>query len=384
MSKPRLAKIGALLVLVAGIAAGTAAVGMQKTPDARPKTKTAANIMMRPIPTAMAQAVENASVHLFPGEVRATRRVELAFSVPGLLRQLDAREGSRVTKGQIIARLDQRDFKYAYDAAKAECTFAKRDLDRFSSLWTQNVVSAGDYENAKADYDIARAKMQLKKKALADTVLYAPFNGVVVRRHVEDHEHIKAKQPILSLQDISTIEVLVQIPERILARRGVEGLADLLVHFDAEASPQSWHTGKVREYSAESDAVTRTYEMVVTLPPPSNLKIYPGMTATVKVRIPTQSPISGATPAAFSPAATRIPIEALWCGEDGESYVWIIAPEGGTPHRQKVDATSLSDSHVVIRAGLRPGTHVAVAGVHSLREDQPVRPLKQGKEGLDG
>ncbi len=234
MLKRHLVKFGAAILLIAGVGIGGAAVFAQKTPNASPLVE---KPVMRPIPTAVAQPVADARTHLFPGEVRANRRVELAFSVAGLLNKLSAQEGRTIKKGQVIATLDQRDFQFAYDAAKAKCSLAKHDLDRFSSLWKQNVVSMADYENAKTKYDVAQAEMLVKKKALADTVLYAPFNGVVVSRHVEDHEHILAKQSILSFQDISTIDVLIQVPECMIAQGGVEGFDHLLVHLTPTRKP---------------------------------------------------------------------------------------------------------------------------------------------------
>lgn len=375
MLKKHLVKLGIVAALVAGAGIGAAIVVAEQAPcDAISIEKK----VMRPIPTAVALPAAKNSVHLFPGEVRANRRVELAFSVSGLLEELYAQEGRTVKKGQVIAKLDQRDFQYAYDAAQAKCGYDQRELERFSTLWKKKVISVGDFENAKADYDVALSEMRLKKKALADTVLFAPFNGVVVTRHVEDHEHVKAQQPVLSLQDISTIEVLIQVPERLIAQEGVQGFKHLEVHFDADKEPQRWLKAGVREYSAVSDAVTRTYEVVVVLPPPAGLKLYPGMTATVRVRVPREMKTGE------SEQATLVPVEALWCGEDGKSYVWIIPPDGGSPKKQLVEAAPMSGANAVIKSGLRPGARVAVAGVHSLREDQPVRPVKKGKEGLDG
>ena len=95
MLKRHLVKFGAAILLIAGVGIGGAAVFAQKTPNASPLVE---KPVMRPIPTAVAQPVADARTHLFPGEVRANRRVELAFSVAGLLNKLSAQEGRTIKR----------------------------------------------------------------------------------------------------------------------------------------------------------------------------------------------------------------------------------------------------------------------------------------------
>ena len=203
--------------------------------------------------------------------------------------------------------------------------------------------------------------------------------GVVVSRNVENYEHVQAKQPILSFQDISTIEVVIQIPERLIAREGVSGFRNLLVHFDADVEPQRWLQARVREYSAESDPVTRSYEVVVLPRAPRKRHGLSG-----NDRLGESADARQGNRRARPDAATFVPVEALWQGPDGKQYVWVIDPQGGNPRKQEVEATVLTGDSVKILKGLRAGTHVAVAGVHTLREESLVRPMAAGKEGLDG
>ncbi len=375
MLPKHLVKTMLVSMVALGLGAGALALFAQETPPPAPQAN---NIVLRPIPTAVAHTLDNERLRVFPGTVRARRRVQLGFSVPGLLRTLNAREGRVIQKGEILARLDQRDFKHALDAARAKCSYAEHELERFRRLLAKNVATQGDYENVQTAYEVALAELRTREKALADTELPAPFEGVVVSRNVENYEHVQAKQPILSFQDISTIEVVIQIPERLIAREGVSGFRNLLVHFDADVEPQRWLQARVREYSAESDPVTRSYEVVVSLARPENVMVYPGMTASVKARMPAREQ------AARPDAATFVPVEALWQGPDGKQYVWVIDPQGGNPRKQEVEATVLTGDSVKILKGLRAGTHVAVAGVHTLREESLVRPMAAGKEGLDG
>ena len=334
--------------------------------------------VLRPIPTATVRAVRAREYREFPGGVRANRRVELKFAVEGRLQELNAQEGSSVRRGELVARLDQRDFRNQRNAARARNVQAMRDLQRFSLLKRQRVVTLADYEETKTAADVAQAELAIQEKALEDTELYAPFDGVVVKRHVERFEHVQAEQEIVSLQDISRIEVVIQVPERVIAQAGAAGLEQLQVRFDADPALDRWFNAGVREYGLESDKATRTYDVVVALPPPSGLQILPGMTATVRARL------RRSVPAGTGCRTVRVPAAALWSGSGGASFVWIIAADGGAPRKKQVEISGLSGDTALLCKGPEPGEQVAVAGLRSLHEKQPVRPMRPGREGLDG
>ncbi len=359
--------------VVLAIPVGIVALGSWDTQD----SASILPAVVQPIPIAVVLPSSGNRTRVFPGQVRACQRVELAFSVPGLLENLNAAEGCGVEQGEILARLDRRDYQYALDMATARFKKADRELARYSKLRKQKVAAEVEYENAQTDYNIALAELRMRQKALEDTILRAPFKGIVARRHVENHEHVRAKQAIVSFQDISRIEVVIQVPERLIAHGGTDTLGEIQVRFDADND--QWFDAAVSEHRAKSDRVTHTYDVVVGLTPPSDLMVFPGMTVTVKANI-------WVTPMASIPEEgfTLVPAEALCRGDNGESHVWVIDPTGGTPVKRAVETVRLWGGSVEIRSGLIPGERVAVAGLHKLREGILVRPMACGKEGLDG
>ena len=330
----------------------------------------------RPVSVAMVHSLSDENIRIFPGKVRGTHRVELAFSVSGLVKDLNIKGGQSVKRGEILALLDQRDFRNNLKMAKAKFVQAKKDLARFSTLREEKVIAEVKYEDTKTHYDVTQAELRLREKALEDTELRAPFDGVVVKRYIENHEHIRAEQPILSLQDISAAEVVIQVSERQMAHGGIAGLGQLKVHFDADTD--RWIDASVCEYSAESDPVTGTYDVVVRLVPPADLKVFPGMTASVRTHIPDS--MNGPT---ATGQTTQIPIEALCIDSDGETYVWVIDPDGGTPSKRIVTASLMCEDSAQISSGLKVGEYVATAGLSNLQEDIQVRPMPIGVEGLD-
>lgn len=330
----------------------------------------------RPVPTAIVQPLPKLLTREFPGKVRANRRVQLAFSVSGQLIELQALEGRLVRKGEVIARLDPRDYKNVLDVARAKYADAKQSFDRTKALHTQKVVSEAEYDRTKALFDMAAAELRIREKAMADTVLPAPFDGVIATRFVENHEHVKDKQTIVSIQDISRVEVVLQVPERLVAR-GAESLQNMKVRFDVDEG--RWFDATLREFSAEADSITRTYKLVLGMVPPEDIKVLPGMTATVRAEVIRCEPI-----AKWTESLTFVPYGAVVNGQDGKAYVWLIGPKASAPRKVQVDVGEPREDGIEIRSGLHPGQRIAVAGLNALKETMIVRPMREGGEGLDG
>lgn len=331
---------------------------------------------LRPIPTSEVAILAGQSYRKFPGSVRAAERVDMAFSIDGLLVELNAIEGTHVQKGKVLARLDQRDMHSDYDAAKARYDIAKKELDRAQVLIKKNVIARADFDSAESACDVAAAEMKIRKKALEDTVLTAPIDGVVAKRMIENYQHIKAKDTVLSIKNISEVDIVIQVPERFIATGGSKRFNTTKVSFDA--APGEWYDASIREFNIESDPVTRTYEVVVSLTPPENLEIYPGMTATV------QAPISETAGSTIDAAQKNlVPLAAVVGDENGTSYVWIVPEQGGNPEKTIVEIGQIRRGGIEVLSGLEPGQLVAIAGVHSLTADMKVRPANVKRGGLD-
>ena len=288
------------------------------------RIKEAETRLVRPIPTAVVLPLPELLTREFPGKVRANKRVQLAFSVAGQLIELNALEGRLVRRGEIVARLDPRDNRNARDAAKAKYDDAKRKFDRFETLYERKVVPQAEYDSTKAALEMAAAELRIRQKALDDTVLWAPFDGVIATRLVENHEHVKSQQSILSIQDISRVEVVVQVPERLIARGGARSLHNIAVHLDVDGGRE--FEAVVRELSTEADPITRTYRLVLEMEPPRDITVFPGMTAMVRAEVDRSRPVEG-----WTPNHTLVPYAAVVNGGDGKSYVWGDRRKGRGP-----------------------------------------------------
>lgn len=372
----KMKRVAVLITTACLILAGAASWLLMEDGSATlPSSRNTSPAALRPIPTALVRSASPTTAREFPGEVQATQRVELAFAVSGTLVELNALEGRAVEKGEVLARLDPRDYQNAVDSAQARYDEARRNLERARQLVADKVLSQSKLDEAKAAFEVTEAELRAAEKALEDSVIRAPFQGVVAKRHVENHEYVEPIDTILSLQDASRIEVIFQAPERLVAVHGVEGLRDVQVEFDAV--PGQWHEANLREYRTQADPVTRAYDLVVALEPPADLQILPGMTATVRLTVPAENVNTNPdTPLLVPPAA-------VFAGANGRPCVWVIG-EDGTPDRTPVTVGELHEAGIEVLDGLAAGERVAVAGVHTLTENMRVRPMAPDRRGLEG
>jgi len=210
----------------------------------------------------------------FPGRVRAVQRVELAFNVPGQILELPVTEGDAVPVGALLARLDPTSYQTALDLAQAELDAATAEYERVHQLWEKRqAVARAEVDRKRTAMEVARSRFAAAQKDLADTRLTAPFAGVVARRLAETFQNIQAKEPVLSLQNPDALEIVIHVPERVV--RGEPRRAAGFAVFDD--LPERRLPVTLKSFATEADPQTQTYEVVLSLTPPPDLRVLPGM-----------------------------------------------------------------------------------------------------------
>ncbi len=327
--------------------------------------------VVRPVKIMVVKDASKVMARGFPGKVRAARRAILSFNVSGRIVELPVEEGQHVKKGDLIAQLDKRDFLNAVKEAKARYREAEQQFRRYKELFAKGQVSKADFDRYLALRDIAKAKLEDTLNALCDTTLRAPFDGIISKRYMENYYEVKAKEPIVNLQDISKIEILVDVPELIIAAIRESGSVDVSARFDA--IPGKEFPLEVKEYSTEADPDTQTYQVVFVMDRPSDANILPGMMATVTAKF---------TEKEGQKVSVIIPSVAVLSEPGNKAYVWVYDAKQGVVHKRLVKIGSLVDSGAVrILEGLKPGETIVVAGIIKLKEGMKVRPWEKQREG---
>lgn len=310
-------------------------------------------------------------IRQFPALVEPAENARLTFRVPGKLNQFSIRPGQEVKQGEVLGRLDPTDFLLRVEQAKARYQLTQAQYDRVASLIETKMVSKAMYDEAKAQLQVAQADYKTAQTNLSYTQLVAPFAGMVSRTLVENHENVAAQQPILELQQKGMLDVIIQVPEDVIALVKKTADYEAKVEFDAYQG-QHFHA-KVKEWDTRADAATNSFKVVLSLPTPTEFNALSGMTANV---IADLSAFVEAKSTAFF-----IPASAVFQSADKAHQVWVYNDKEGQVNLRAVSVGRLTQQGLEITKGLEAGEQIVVAGVHQLSDAQPVRPW-QRERGL--
>lgn len=325
--------------------------------------------VIRPVKTMVVAGASSKFGRTFTASVRASDRVELAFQVPGKLIELPVKKGQNVEQGDLVGRLDPRDYKSNLQSAKAQYDKALANFKRGDELVEKGFISRTDYDRLIARRDVTAAELDKAKKAMDDTSLKAPFSGVVAQRFVENFTEVNAKQEIVSLQDTSLLELVVYVPEHIVALIRKDKARNTTIFAEFNSIPGEQFPLTIKEFSTQADAKTQTFEYVLAMPRPEGRNILPGMTANVRVT-------GTAMDESQVPASFTIPAIAVFADKESKPHVWIIKQPDNTAHARQVTTGQLSGSdQIEILDGINSGDVIAIAGVSQLREGMQVRPV---------
>ena len=358
-------RIFSFLLLAAAVAAVFFYDGAKPKADDTPPP-------VRPIKTVVVGPTKALLALHFPGVVDASTGVSLTFEVSGRIVDFPFvhSRGQHVEAGTVLARLDDRDYSNTVAKAEAELAYAESNFQRMDAALKKNAVSQDEHSSARASAEKARASLAIARKALGDTVLRAPFAGFISDVYVDNFDTVSSSTAILKLQDMSTLDLTVSVPESYVlsAPAGVRSNFAFEASFDS--LPGRAFPVRVKDAARIADSATQTYRATFTLDAPKDIDILPGMTCTVTAKVPdedTQEVAEG---------SLSVPFSAVGSAADATSFVWRLASNGDdtyTVHRATVELGSRVGESILVKSGLSAGDRVAVAGVTVLTEGRVVR-----------
>jgi RND family efflux transporter MFP subunit len=367
-------------------------------------------------------------VRAFPGKVEASKSVELAFQVPGLLIKEPGKEGQRVTRDQIIAQLRQEEFQARLTAAESQLAQgqaalsalkagerseeqmrresqlraaqvkvenAKTEFERYSRLLQSSAVSRSDYELAQTTYRIAQedaqAARQIVEKGAAARSEDVEAQEAVVRglESRADEARLQLKdstlrapydgviaqrlvnegQPVGASTPVvkfqdDEIDIVMDVPESFMANE-MRNTANLAMVAQLSGASGQTFPVAVKEAAQVADPKTQTFQVRVAMRRPAGFTALPGMTGIVTV---TYWPAGGPT------SRILVPISAVTRLDTGKQVVWILS-RNLTVSPRPVRMGAATGGTVEILTGLRPGDHIVVAGGWSLHDGMKVTDL---------
>lgn len=334
--------------------------------------------LVRPVKTVTLRSNGKGGLWQYYGTLQGGKRVDLSFRVSGPVRSIQVDKGASVRKGQLLATLDPRDYQTQLkqaqgNQAQAQSQYenAKANFNRYENLYKQRVIPRSTYDTYKTQMDVALSSLNVAKAAttavrdsLRDTELRAPFDGVIVDRMVESFQDVAAKQTIFILQDISTLEIVFNVPDTdvIWASKATSSTPDSIrAKFDA--IPERTFPLTFKEFVLQADRNTNTFPVTAVMPQQKDVALLPGMTATVEVEV---SDSDGGE------KVFTVPQTAIVTSGD-QTYVWRC--ENNTVKRVSVRQNNPHNNGFIEISSeqLKDGNMIVVAGAHLLHEGQRVR-----------
>jgi len=352
--------------------AGVAAVWLwpsARAPEAAPEP-------IRPIKSALARDVTTMQEMKFSGTIRAGRDRTLAFKQAGRIARIPVVKGQHVKKGDKLAWLLQDDFKNNLAVAEAAAHRDRLTFTRVSAALERNAVSREEVSKAEASLKQSQQQYELAKRALDETVLYAPFDAVVGDVPATELDMSVLSEPVVVLLDLSTIKVDAAVPESVVIQTRLmkdrEGGSSEYVTFDSYAK-KSYPVDFV-ECKTTAETGNQTFTVTFVLPAPPELELLPGMSATITI------PADSYARAQDDEKGAEIPAAAVGVAADGAYFAWVLTPVPGEEgvyeaHRRTLGACKHVGDVIRVASGLKPGERVATAGVSMLTEGRKVRLL---------
>lgn len=325
----------------------------------------------RPVRTLLVAPQTVDALTTYAGDVRARYESNLGFRVGGKVIARLVNVGDAVKPGQALAQLDPQDLQLSKKAQEAQLAGAaanfeqaKADLERFKQLLEQKFISPTEFDRHQTAFQVARAQYQQAKAQLdvgsnqaAYAVLKADKAGVVTAVTVEAGQVVAAGQPVIRVADPREKEVVINVPESRLSSFRKTGQFTVSLW----SNPGVSYPASIREIAPEADAVTRTYTVRISIQA-ADEAVQLGMTANVAV-------------ANAGKPLLHLPLAALY--QTGkQATVWVVDEKTLTVKQQPVEVARFDGNGVVLSSGLRGGERIVTAGVTRLINGQKVRLLE--------
>lgn len=328
---------------------------------------------LRPVKYAKVNYSGIGQVRSFNGTARSDREINLSFRTTGILTTLNIAAGQKVNKGDLLAQIDNAEARLSLEqsisslnSAKANLNTSTSTLDRTRTLFEKGSSSLSDYESAKsshasakANYESAKRSVEIQQKQVGYGVIFAPANGVIAAKNVENNENISAGQVIAILNAGSFMEVSLGMPENVI-NRVVKGMK---VECKFPALQGKKFEGIVNEIAPSVESGSATYPVRIKLLGETS-EVKSGMAANITFNFPKTD----------NQEILIVPISAV--GEDSKgNFVFVIkkgSDNTGVIQKKHFKIGALSPIGFEVMSGLEAGETVATAGLQTLLDGQKV------------
>lgn len=341
-------KAGALLLLMITVIAGISGCEkLESSPNATPTLPPAVKVAVVEV-----QPITIRDVLVLPGVAESPHDVTLAAERDGRIEWIGPREGQKVKKGELLAKIDVAALQAALDRFKAALKLAEDVAERRQSLHKGMIVSQEEMEKVETERMLAVHKLREAKVNFDRGFLYAPIDGVVNKRDVEPGEFVRRGDSVIELVSVDRMRINVNVPE--LDVRYIKVWQNARATVDAY--PGDHWDGLVDFVAFKAHPATKTFKARLVVDNDDG-RIRPGMIAHVYFL---RRVVDNALAAPLFSILDR----------GGERILFVV--KDGIAHARTATLGVIDRDKVQVVKGLKPGEHLIVAGQHDIEDGMRV------------
>lgn len=285
------------------------------------------------------------------------RTSELSFRVGGPVKDMNRYSGDFIRKGEVIARIDARDFKIRRDKAYASFLQAEAEFKRQKSLFDQGNISASSFEKANANFLIAKSNFETAENELTDTELRAPFDGYIQDVMIEAHQDVRASQPAFRFIDMEQLKIEANVSQQIANAYANE--KNIKVAFDS--NPDELIAARIISISKSTTKNNLSFLLTAAIENKDH-RFPGGASGTLHLTKKTDDS-----------KTVTLPVNAIVNTPSNGSFVWVYDKENKRVNKRNITTGKLlPGGNMEIRSGVTPGETVAASGTSLLYDNRSV------------
>ena len=288
------------------------------------------------------------------GSVETKENILIQPEMPGTLVALNVKAGQRVSKGQLLARVDDGGSSQQVASLETQYQLAKTTFERQKNLWSQKIGSEIQYLQAQTQMLSLQRSVAQAKAMLSKTEIRAPFSGTIDEVFVERGQVVSAgPQGLMRIVNLNNMYVSTSIPESYIGKLKVGTQVDVFL-----TSLNKNYKGKVRQIGNFINPNNRSFGIEVSIPNPENL-LRPNQVAKLKVIDYTVK------------NAIVVPSNVIQEDGKGNQFVFVATNSDGktaTAKKAMVTIGKSSDNVTEILSGLSANDIIVIEGVNTISE----------------
>ncbi|WP_028296871.1 efflux RND transporter periplasmic adaptor subunit [Olivibacter sitiensis] len=291
------------------------------------------------------------------GNFAANQDLSLLAENSGRITRLLVDEGSRVSKGQVLARIDDEILTLDVQSAEDAYNNAKTDLERYESSFKTGGVTKAQLDQTTLAFRNAETRLNQAKRRVQDSYVKAPISGIVNARNVELGSYVRVGDPLFDIVDVSRLKLKVTANE-VQVVNIKEGDA---VKISSSVFPDKSFAGKINFIAPKADN-TLNYPVEILVDNTDNQVLRAGMYGTATFELPQQAP-------------TIVIPRSSFVGSVNSNQLYVV--EGNKAKLKKVTAGRILGEQVEVLDGLNEGELVITSGQINLVDGTEIQLQKK-------